>query len=386
MAGIYIHIPFCTKKCYYCDFYSIASLKYKDEVVNSLIKELEWQKNYLNGDQIKTIYFGGGTPSLLSDMEINRIVDKILHIYPVAVLPEITLEANPEDITQDYLQKLAMTPVNRLSIGIQSFLDDELKRLNRRHNAMQAIEAVMKSQDNGFSNISIDLIYGIPDSDEINWLVSLGMAFTLNIRHISAYHLTIEPQTVFHRFWEQGKIKPIDEDVSFKMYQMLINQTRNEGFEQYEISNFCKTDFESIHNANYWRQQKYLGIGPSAHSYNLTSRQWNVANVKQYINQIENGNIPSTTENLDISEKYNEFLLTALRTSNGINSDDIETIFGAKYKADFLKCCKKYIYSKHIIKHDNRYFLSDKGKFISNSIISNLFYIEKEKKAQKSAQ
>jgi len=375
MAGIYIHIPFCKQICDYCDFHKSASLKLKDEMVKALMTEIRLRKNYIPDDSIETIYFGGGTPSLLNHKEITQVLDVIFDSMAVMSDTEITLEANPEDLTIKYLNKLAKTPVNRISIGCQSFFDKDLKLLKRRHNAKQSYNSVIMAKDTGFSNISIDLIYGIPGMTEESFEINIEKTFELEIRHISAYHLTIEPKTMFFNLLRKGKFKEITENESYKQYKKLIKLTKENDFIQYEISNFAKTGFYSKHNSNYWNQSKYLGIGPSAHSFNITSRQWNIANNKEYLEKIKNGLIPSIKETLDVNTRYNDYVLTSLRTIWGIDLEYIEQNFSEESGKYCENMAKKYISSGLIEKKDKKLVLSEKGKFIADNIISELLFI-----------
>ena len=378
MAGIYIHIPFCKQKCFYCDFYSTTLLKNKSAFVNALIKELYLQKDYLKNQTVETIYFGGGTPSVLSYDEIMLIFNRIYKVFDVSDNPEITFEANPDDLTVDYLKKLTQTPVNRLSIGVQSFFDDDLKTMNRRHNAEQAQTAVKLSQDLGIENISLDLIYGLPKMNNQKWLHNLNTAFKLNIQHLSAYHLTYEPRTVFYNYLKTGKIKQVDEQESVEEYQALINKAKQQGFIHYEISNFGKPKFFSKHNSNYWRQKKYLGVGPSAHSFNNTSRQWNISDTAKYISFIENDILPFDSEILDSQKRYNDYVITSLRTMWGMNLDLLKEQFNEKVVSYCLENAEQYIKTKDINFIDNYLILSEKGMLIADKIVSDLFIVDDE--------
>ncbi len=378
MAGIYIHIPFCKQKCFYCDFYSTTQLKLKPVFVNALIKELFLQKDYLKNNTVETIYFGGGTPSVLSYDELMLIFNQIFNLFDVSDNPEITFEANPDDLTGDYLKKLKQTPVNRLSIGVQSFFDDDLKTMNRRHNAAQAETAIKLSQDCGFQNISIDLIYGLPGMNNQKWLYNLNSAFNLNIQHLSAYHLTYEPKTVFYNYLKNNKIKQVDEQESITEYQTLINKAKQQGFIHYEISNFGKPGFFSKHNFNYWRQKKYLGVGPSAHSFNNESRQWNISDTAKYIAFIENDILPFDSEILDSQKKYNDYIITSLRTMWGIDLDFVKENFNEATVSYCLKNAEQYIKTENINLTKNHLILSEKGMLITDKIVSDLFIVDDE--------
>ena len=378
MAGIYVHIPFCRKLCYYCDFHFSVSLKRKDAVVESILKEIELRKNYLGSEKIQTIYLGGGTPSVLNIQEINAIFEKVFRDFVVSEDVEITMEANPDDLKPEYLKVLyEESPVKRLSIGIQSFRDEDLKIMNRRHTAKEAITAVRNSQEAGFDNINIDLIYGIPGLNTEAWKNNLAEAFDLGIQHISAYHLTFEPKTVFWRYVSQGKLKPVNENLSLEQFEWLVRETSNHGFTHYEISNFAREGFYSKHNTNYWKHRKYLGIGPSAHSYNLTSRQWNVANNAKYIEALENNIVPFEKEELDPDTIYNDYLLTSLRTMWGANIIHMRNEIGEKYVTHFLHYSRKFIDNGEMVRTGDTFVLSQKGKFLADYIISGLMYVEK---------
>ncbi|MBE9467813.1 MAG: radical SAM family heme chaperone HemW [Bacteroidetes bacterium] len=378
MAGIYIHIPFCKQKCFYCDFYSTTLVKNKSAYVNALIKELSLQKSYLKNSLVETIYFGGGTPSVLTYGELMSILNQIYNVFDVADNPEITFEANPDDLTHDYLKELKLSPVNRLSIGVQSFFDDDLKTMNRRHNAAEAEAAVKLSQDVGFHNISLDLIYGLPKMNNQKWLYNLNKAFNLNIQHLSAYHLTYEPKTVFYNYLKNKILIPVVEQESIDEYQTLINKTKQEDFIHYEISNFGKKGFFSKHNSNYWRQEKYLGVGPSAHSFNNTSRQWNVRDTNKYISFIENEILPFDSEILDPGKQYNDYIITSLRTMWGVDLAFLRETFNEKVVSCCLKSAEQYIKTKKINLAENHLILSETGILIADKIISDLFIIDDE--------
>lgn len=377
MAGIYIHIPFCKQKCYYCDFHSSASLKNRDSLVDALLEELELQNDYLQGEKIETIYFGGGTPSLLTYEELDKIFSKIYELHQVDKDAEITLEANPDDLTNEYLLQLKESPVNRLSIGIQSFFDDDLELMNRRHSSLQAIESVKLSKELGFENISIDLIYGLPGMDQKRWQANLDKAFELNVQHLSAYHLTYESRTVFSKYLRDGKIKPIDDEASIEQFKLLRNEAQKYGFIHYEISNFGKEGCFSKHNTNYWKQKKYLGIGPSAHSYNFETRQWNISNNSKYMESLlAKGEVPSEIEQLSLTEKYNDYIMTSLRTIWGVDLDFIKENFGIELLSHCQNCARKYIQNGLLREEKHNFVLSEEGMFIADNIISELFMIK----------
>ncbi len=376
MAGIYIHIPFCRQMCYYCDFHFSVSLKRKEELLQALLIEIETRNDYLKNEEIETIYFGGGTPSILKINELDQILELIYKLYSVSKNPEITLEANPDDLSIDYLNGLKQIGINRLSIGIQSFEDKHLKQLNRRHDAREAINSVKNSQEAGFNNINIDLIYGLPGLTNKNWEENLRNALNLSIQHISAYHLSIEHKTVLANFLKKGKIKQLEEKESLNQFNTLVKKTEEQGFLHYEISNFSKDGYFSKHNINYWLQEKYLGIGPSAHSYDYKTRRWNISNNAKYIELINKNESYSETEILSLSEKYNDYILTSLRTVWGADLEKISREFGKGFHDECLKEAEKYIISGQITDTNNRLIISKKGKFIADKIASDLFIVD----------
>jgi oxygen-independent coproporphyrinogen III oxidase len=374
MAGIYIHIPFCKQKCIYCNFFSLASSRFTDDFFLSLLKEIRLQKNYIGFEKINTIYFGGGTPSLVKVDNIKKVLDEIQKFYLVDDNPEITLEANPDDISNSFLKGLRSTSVNRLSIGVQSFFDEDLKYLNRIHQSKQAEEAIMRSQDNGFENLSIDLIYGIPTLTSENWEHNIDKTVQIGIPHISAYSLTLEPNTILDHHIKKGKREIIDENKSIAQYEYLIKRMKQENFLHYEISNFCKEGFISKHNSAYWKEEKYLGLGPSAHSFNQESRQWNVSNITEYVEKIGKSEIPFEIEFLSEEQKYNEYVLTSLRTIWGCDLNYIKENFGQLYYDHCIKQAATFLQSEKMLKENNILFLTDQGKFFADGIASVLFF------------
>lgn len=376
MAGIYIHIPFCKQACNYCDFHFSTSLKNKEAFLDALKKEIELQKDYLGTKKINTIYLGGGTPSLLNQHELLQLFDTIDKHFEIDKDAEITLEANPDDLTKNKIKELKDTPINRFSIGIQSFYDEDLKLMNRAHNSQEAISAVKGAQDAGFENITIDLIYGIPNLTEHRWRNNLQNAFLLDVKHISAYCLTVEPKTVLAHQVKTKQIKNIDEQQSSEQFEIMLDAMKQQGFVQYEISNFCKDNFYSKHNSNYWLKEKYLGLGPSAHSYNGITRQWNISNNALYIKEIEENKLNFELEELTNSQRYNEYILTSLRTIWGTSLAIISSIYGNDYQTYCLKEVEKYILSEDVKIEANKLFLTDKGKLIADKIASDLFKTE----------
>lgn len=369
--GIYIHIPFCKQKCHYCDFHFSTSLKYKKDLIEGLIKEIELQKDYLKGEKVETIYFGGGTPSFLETDEIVTILNKIQEEFNVIENPEITLEGNPDDFTIEKLQALKEAGINRLSIGIQSFDNKDLEWMNRAHNSSQSTQCVKDAQSLGFDNITIDLIYGIPNRTNKDWEENLQKALGLGVQHISAYNLTVEEGTALHHFVRKGIAKPVDDERSAEQFNMLISTLEDKGFVQYEISNFGKEGYFSKHNSSYWKGKKYLGIGPSAHSFNGASRQWNVANNAKYIKALKEGVVPFEKEILSIEDKFNEYVLLGLRTIWGCDFDYIEHEFGN----EILSRLKMQLanYSNQITINERSFSLNNKGRFFADRIASELF-------------
>jgi len=319
MAGIYIHIPFCKQRCTYCDFYTEVAPQFIPAYIDSLVKELHLRKDYLQNEPIDTIYFGGGTPSILNYEQFKIIFDAIYNLFTITDQPEITFEANPDDLTLDFLTSMQALPFNRLSLGIQSFDDGDLKRINRRHTSSQAVNAVRNAQEAGFDNISIDLIYGLPFQNITSWESQLDIALTLNIQHLSAYGLTYEEGTVLWKQRDKGEIETVDDTEMNRMYELLLEKVKLKGFEAYEISNFALPGYRSRHNSSYWKQEPYLGIGPSAHSYDLMSRQWNVSSIKEYIKGIDTNSGYFEREILSLNDRYNDFVMVSLRTSDGLD-------------------------------------------------------------------
>lgn len=374
VAGVYLHIPFCTRKCAYCDFYSVANTKMCNDFVSAICKEVELQKNYLDKEKVQTIYFGGGTPSILNVNQIGIILENIYKYFNVDLNTEITLEANPDNLNTEYLKALKKLGVNRLSVGIQSFNDIDLQLMKRKHTVNQALESVKEAQNQGFSNISVDLIYGLPNLTINNWEKNINEALNLNIQHISAYHLTIEPNTTFHKLHNKQKLNLPTEDESIDQFKLLIDKTAEKGFLHYEISNFALDGSISLHNTNYWMGVKYLGLGPSAHSYNLTSRQWNISNLHEYMDAILKGKTPSESENLSETEKYNDFVITSLRTMWGLNTEILRKEYGDKYEKYFFIKTRRMLSEKLLTKSGNNFILTEKGMFISDNIIQELLY------------
>ncbi|MDA9072074.1 radical SAM family heme chaperone HemW [bacterium] len=327
MAGIYIHIPFCKQACSYCDFHFSTKLSNKQNVLAAIEKELEFRTNYIGTEVVETIYFGGGTPSLLSQSEIQAILKKVNDVYTVSKSAEITLEANPDDLTMAKLKELKQTSVNRLSVGVQSFFEKDLKFMNRAHNAEEAIQSIRNAKEVGFANISIDLIFGSQTTSNEMWQQNLDTFFDLEVNHLSAYSLTVEEKTALAHQVAKGKVENVDDEKNYHQYLMLQAAIKENDFEQYELSNYCKNEAYSKHNTSYWQNKKYLGVGPSAHSFDGVSRQWNVRNNTLYINGINNNKPFFEKEELSEIDRYHEYLITSLRTKWGINKSTVENDF-----------------------------------------------------------
>lgn len=373
MAGIYIHIPFCKQACYYCDFHFSTSLKYRNELVHALIAEIALQQNYLNRENIDTIYLGGGTPSLLTAAEITAITDAIAKYQTVSSNAEITLEANPDDLDQQKVKDLKQTAINRFSIGIQSFFDDDLGWMNRAHSAREAESSVKRAQDAGFENITVDLIYGYPLLTTAKWKQNIEKVFSLEVPHVSAYSMTVEPNTALATFIRKKKSPPLNEEQSAEQFLTLMDAMNAQGFEHYEISNFALPGHYSKHNSNYWKGVKYLGTGPSAHSYNGETRQWNLANNTGYLKEITLGNIPAQVEVLSETDRLNEYVMTSLRTMWGLDPDVLNRIApGAS--TDLLKAAEVFFEKGWLEDKNGKLTLTREGKLYADHIASELFF------------
>jgi oxygen-independent coproporphyrinogen-3 oxidase len=372
MAGIYIHIPFCKQACHYCDFHFSTSLKKKDELIQSLITELELRKEEFKNTEVETIYFGGGTPSLLTNNELQSIIDAVYGNYSVIADPEITLEANPDDLSDNRIVALTNTPINRLSIGIQSFFETDLKLMNRAHNAQDA-KACLEIAVEHFDNISLDLIYGIPGASNEQWIKNIEMALSFGVPHISSYALTVEPKTALASFIEKGIIENVDDEQAHEQFHILKEQLEEAGFIHYELSNFGKEGFFSKNNSAYWQGKSYIGIGPSAHSFNGKQRGWNVRNNSKYIKAILNGDLPMEIEHLTKIDQYNEYIMTGLRTIWGVSLDKVEKDFGSLLKDYLLEQANVFI-NQHLLYIDGEHLrVTKKGQFLSDGIASELF-------------
>jgi oxygen-independent coproporphyrinogen-3 oxidase len=378
MSGIYIHIPFCRRKCHYCNFFSIASMKYREPFLEALQEEIFLQKNYLGGKKIDSVYLGGGTPSLLKVQWIEQILDNIRNYFSMGENPEITLEANPDDLDPAVLSDYLKTGINRLSVGVQSFFDDDLGYLNRIHSGKQAAESVIRAQDTGFSNISIDLIYGIPTLTSEKWKKNLEKAFSLNVPHISTYSLTVEPKTALDLLIRKNKLPAPDEERVLQHFRILLQMMKENGFEHYEISNFSKKGLYSRHNSMYWNRIPYLGLGPSAHSYNGTSRQWNISSLVQYIDQINRKEPFFESEELTEIQKYNEYVMVSLRTMWGCDIRKIKDEFGEEFASGFRVQVASHVSAGGVVEREGIYYLTDEGKLFADGIASDLFLEPKE--------
>lgn len=372
MSGIYIHIPFCRRKCHYCNFFSLASRKYKERFLAALKEEIFLRKNYLEED-VESIYLGGGTPSLFQISEVVSILDEIRKYFALARDVEITLEANPDDLDPGILQEYLNIGINRLSIGVQSFFDDDLEYLNRIHSGQRAEEAVRQAKDAGFSNLSVDLIYGIPTLTLEKWQQNLEKVFSLDVPHISAYSLTVEPKTALDLLIRKKIMPAPEEEQGLEHFRILLRMMKDQGFQHYEISNFSKKGYYSRHNSLYWKGIPYLGLGPSAHSFNGETRQWNIANLVQYIDQVTRNESFYESETLTPVQKYNEYVMVSLRTMWGCDAGKIRNEFGNEAASSFTANISRYLESGDVIEKKGVYYLTDKGKLFADGIASDLF-------------
>ena len=376
-AGIYIHIPFCKQACHYCDFHFSTSLKKKDEMILALAKEIEMRKSEFQNEIVETIYFGGGTPSILPISDLKFLIDEVYRNYKVAENPEITVEANPDDLSEERIIQLSKNKVNRLSIGIQSFFEDDLKLMNRAHNSEEA-QKCLEIATQYFDNISLDLIYGIPGSSNEKWKQNIEKALSFGIPHISSYALTVEPKTALDKFIQKGIIKAPDDEVAQEQFHILVATLKENGFIHYELSNFSKPDYFSKNNSSYWLGKKYIGIGPSAHSYDGKNRGWNISNNGLYIKSIQANEIPIETENLTETDRYNEYIMTGLRTIWGVSLARIEQEFGEKFLTYLNNQSVKFIADDLLSLSDGILTTTKKGKFLTDGIASDLFLLNLE--------
>jgi oxygen-independent coproporphyrinogen-3 oxidase len=375
MAGIYIHIPFCKQACHYCNFHFSLTLKRKNELIDALLLEIAQRKVYLRDEEINTIYIGGGTPSLLDYEDLCKIRDQIYSTFKKINLKEFTLEANPDDLSKGKIADIKKIGINRLSIGIQSFHDEDLKYMNRAHTASEAMSSILRCQDAGIENLSIDLIYGTPTMNYAAWLENINTALNTNVPHISAYALTVEPKTKLQSLIKKKLIEsPIDEQVSEQFFT-LIDKLEENKFEQYEISNFCMNEMYAIHNTSYWQGTHYLGIGPSAHSYDGENRSWNISNNNQYINSIKENKSYIEIEHLNFSNRVNEYIMTSLRTKWGMDLQKITTIFSQEVADEIRNTLIQEIPSNYYTLENNIVKLTIEGKLMADGIASNLFIL-----------
>ncbi|WP_090781121.1 radical SAM family heme chaperone HemW [Pedobacter sp. ok626] len=375
MSGIYIHIPFCKKACTYCDFHFSTSLKYVDEMTDAICAEIIKKKDRIT-DQVGSIYFGGGTPSVLPTKGFEKIFNTLTQHFSISSNAEITIEANPDDLNAKKIAELRQLPVNRFSIGIQSFFEEDLIWMNRAHTANEAEDCIKRSQDAGFENLSIDLIYGYPLLTDSKWLSNINKAIEFQTPHISAYSLTVEPRTALASAIKRGQQPPINDEQSAAQFITLIEKLKEGGFEQYEISNFSQPGKYAVHNTNYWRGIPYLGIGPSAHGFDGQTRYLNVANNAQYLQHLEKGELAETIEELDLYDRFNEYIMTSLRTMWGTDLNKIAADFGKLFLADTLKAIKPFIERTWLTQQDNHLILTQEGKLFADYIASELFLIQ----------
>ena len=377
MAGIYLHVPFCKGRCAYCDFFSSTNAEQKEAYVSALCRELEMRKEYAGGAPVHTVYLGGGTPSQLSLSQLDRLFSYIYKVHVVDESAEITLEANPDDLTEEYVRGIKESlPVNRISMGVQTFDDARLRLLYRRHTATQAIEAVERCQRWGFDNLSIDLIYGLPGEDLIAWESELRQAIALDVPHLSAYHLTYEEGTPLWQMKNRGEVTEADEELSAQMYTLLVERLAKAGYEHYEISNFCHPGMESRHNSSYWKGIPYIGCGAAAHSYDGHSRQWNVASILDYIKGVEEGKLSVEREELDLYTAYNDYMVTHMRTMWGVSLSEVRERFGEALLTYGIRAAQPYVKTGLLLREGDVLRLTEKGVFLSDGIISDLLWVE----------
>lgn len=373
MSGVYIHVPFCKQACHYCDFHFSTQMGKREAMVDALVKEIKMRKDEVQ-DEVETIYFGGGTPSVLTTEEIERLIQTVYDYYKVMDEPEITLEANPDDLSNHRIIQLSKSRINRLSIGIQSFFDEDLKLMNRAHNASEAEQCIQEATEY-FDNITIDLIYGIPGMDNARWEANIQKALELGLPHISSYALTVEPKTALKKFIEKGVVPNVDDEQAQEQFYMLVDILEAHGFVNYEISNFGKPGYFSQNNTSYWLGEKYIGIGPSAHSFDGEHRSWNVRNNPTYIKKINEGFLPSEVETLTTIDRYNEYVMTGLRTIWGVPLKTIEDDFGPNYLKYLEMQAAKFVEQGLLQWEEDVLKTTKKGKFLADGIASDLFMV-----------
>ena len=378
MAGIYIHIPFCKQACHYCDFHFSVNLDKKKGMVDALQKEIRLRSDEFKDESVETLYFGGGTPSLLTVDEIKELVDTVQAHYAIGDNPEVTLEANPDDLTVDRIKQYAQSPITRLSIGIQSFFDEDLKLMNRAHNSIEAENCIQEAKKH-FDNLSIDLIYGIPGMENDRWHQNIDKALSFGVPHISSYALTVEPKTALKKFIEKGIVDPVDDEQAQAQYHILLERLEKEGFVNYEISNFGKPGFFSKNNTAYWKGKKYIGIGPSAHSFDGEKRGWNLRNNVKYIDALHKETLPIEYEELSSRDRYNERVMTGLRTMWGVSLRELESDFGKSYALYLEREAQKFVAHGLLFFDGDVLLATKKGKFLVDGIASDLFMLNLEK-------
>jgi len=374
MAGVYIHIPFCRKACNYCNFHFSTSTRLQDSFINALLTEIDLQKNYL-AEPVATIYFGGGTPSILPFEEIQKIITKLYEVFIIDKDAELTLEANPDDITAEKLLEWKKSGINRLSIGIQSFFEEDLKWMNRAHNAQQAEDCIQLAHAAGFNNLTIDLIYGTPTLSDEDWKTNVNKAILLQIPHLSCYALTVEPKTALEKLIKKKALAEVDPEKQARHFELLMQWMKNAGYEHYEISNFAKPGFRSRHNSSYWQSKHYIGLGPSAHSFNGKSRQWNVANNALYIQSLLKGEVPYELETLTIEQQLNEYIMTSLRTMEGLSLQKVKKDFGREMFHYVLKAAQRHILKNHLQVDEDYLKTTLGGKLLADGIAADLFVV-----------
>ena len=375
MAGIYVHIPYCRQACSYCDFHFSTLLKNKSDLLRTIAAEIEMRRNYLKGERVDSIYFGGGTPSVMTSSEARMLLGSINRQFEVSSDAEVTLEANPDDLDLEKLNELRRLGFNRLSIGIQSFDEEVLQWMNRSHNATQALDAVAKAREAGFENLTVDMIYGIPGRDNQYWQSQMEQLLRLSVPHISAYALTVEKETMLDNWIRKGKTTAPDEDQAHEQFISLSESLTAAGYEHYELSNFARPGFRAVHNSAYWKSRPYLGVGPSAHSYDGNSRQWNVSNNRLYHLAIESGELNSERETLSMADHLNEKVMTALRTSDGLNLNEVDQQFGAEFRQHIMKEANMMLEEGRLELRGDQLHIPLKQRFYSDGIASALFYI-----------
>lgn len=375
MAGIYIHIPFCKKRCIYCDFYSSTDNRLVDKYIDALCIEIESRLHEIDKNNITTIYIGGGTPSQLSATQLGEIINFIKSKIDFSLIEEFTIEVNPDDVTYDYIKECITFGINRVSMGIQSFIDEELKIINRRHDSSQAIKAIETIKSAGISNISIDLIYGLPLQTIESWIYSARKAIEMNVPHISCYNLSYEEGTTLYKMRDMGEIKECDEDTCIEMYDILVKMLADADFEHYEISNFAKRGYYSRHNSNYWNLTPYLGLGASAHSFDGSIRRYNPSSIQKYTSNISESGIAYEEEQETLYEQFNEYIMINLRTMWGVNTQKVKTIFGEELRNHLIKYSRRFIESGDLKEKENTIVLSEKGIMLSDYIIRTLMFV-----------